>query len=80
MPVERYIPLVVLQHLSATYPKDKLIKLLTWIVLHPDEGGVIANLSDLGLPEAAGGPHAVRERVSIYATKFIARLTGRPTG
>jgi ABC-2 type transport system permease protein len=80
MPVERYVPLVVLHHLSAMYPKDKLIRLLTWIVLHPDEDGVIRDLADLGLPDAAAGPNEVRERVSIYATKFIARLTGRSAG
>jgi ABC-2 type transport system permease protein len=77
MPVERYLPRVVLQHLTDSYPKDKLIKLLTWIVQHPEEGKVIDDISDLGVPGTAGDPMLVRERVYIYATKFIERLTGR---
>ena len=32
-PIERYLPLVVLQHLLDSYPKDKLVKILTWIAL-----------------------------------------------
>ncbi|MBI5769039.1 MAG: ABC transporter permease [Verrucomicrobia bacterium] len=77
MPVERYLPRVVLQHLTDSYPKEKLIKLLTWIVLHPEEGRVIDDISDLGIPGGAGDPMLVRERVYIYATKFIERLSGR---
>jgi ABC-2 type transport system permease protein len=77
MPVERYLPRVVLQHLTDSYPKEKLIKLLTWIVQHPEDGKVIDDISDLGVPGAAGDPMLVRERVFIYATKFIERLSGR---
>jgi len=77
LPVERYLPRVVLQQLTDTYPKDKLVKILTWIVQHPEEGTVIDDISDLGIPGAAGDPSLIRERVFIYATKFIERLTGR---
>jgi hypothetical protein len=77
LPVERYLPRVVLQQLTDTYPKEKLIKILTWIVQHPEQGTVIDDMSDLGIAGAAGDPGIVRERVFIYATKFIERLTGR---
>jgi ABC-2 type transport system permease protein len=77
MPIERYLPRVVLQYLSDTYPKEKLIKILTWIVQHPEEGRLIDDISDLGIQGTAGDPSLVRERVFIYATKFVARLTGR---
>jgi ABC-2 type transport system permease protein len=77
MPVERYLPRVVLQHLTDSYPKEKLIKILTWIVQHPEDGKVIDDISDLGIPGTAGDPMLVRERVYIYATKFIERLSGR---
>lgn len=77
MPVERYLPRVVYQHLLDTYPKDKLTKVLTYIVLHPEEGMVVDDISDLGVEGTAGDPLVVRERAYLYAIKFIARLTGR---
>ena len=77
MPVERYLPRVVFQHLTDKYPKDKLIKLLTWIVLHPEDGATVDSISDLGVNGAAGDPSIVRERSYLYAIKFIGRLTGR---
>ncbi len=77
MPVERYLPRVVYEHLLDTYPKDKLTKVLTYIALHPEEGMVIDDISDLGIEGAAGDPLVVRERAYLYAIKFIARLTGR---
>jgi hypothetical protein len=77
MPVERYLPPVVLQHLEDTYPRDQLIKILTWIVLHPDDGTVVDNIEALGVRGSAGDPSVVRERSYLYALKFIIRLTGR---
>jgi ABC-2 type transport system permease protein len=78
-PVERFLPDVVLQHLSNLYPKGKLIKMLTWIAQHPEEGEIIDNVNALGVPGAVGDPELVRERVYLYAVKFIMRLTGRST-
>ncbi len=77
MPVERYLPVVVFEHLSETYPKDKLIKILTWIVLHPDDGTVLSQVSDIGIAGQVGDTWVVRERAYLYAIKYIARLTGR---
>ncbi len=77
MPVERYLPRVVYEHLVATYPKEKLIKILTYIALHPEEGMVITDISDLGIEGAAGDPMIVRERAYLYAIKMVARLTGK---
>jgi hypothetical protein len=77
LPVERYLPRVVYQHLLDTYPKEKLIKMLTWIAQHPMEGAVIDDVSDLGIEGAAGDPSVVRERAYLYAIKMVARLTGR---
>jgi ABC-type transport system involved in cytochrome c biogenesis permease component len=79
LPVERYLPRVVYEHLIDTYPKEKLVKILTYIVLHPEEGMVIDDISDLGVEGTAGDPTVVRERAYLYAIKFIARLTGRKT-
>lgn len=77
LPVERYLPRVVYEHLIDTYPKDKLVKILTYIALHPEEGMVIDDVSDLGIEGTAGDPMIVRERAYLYAIKMIARLTGR---
>jgi len=80
LPVERYLPPVVLAYLEDTYSREKLVKILTYIVLNPEDGGVILNLGDLGLEAVAGDPWVVRERAYLYALKFILRLTGRPPG
>jgi len=77
LPVERYLPRVVFNHLVDSYPKDKLIKILTYIAQHPMEGPVLDDISDLGIEGAAGDPMVVRERAYLYAIKFVARLTGR---
>ncbi|HRP04244.1 MAG TPA: hypothetical protein PLV87_04980, partial [Opitutaceae bacterium] len=79
MPVERYVPGVVFEFLADTYPKEKLIKILTWIALHPDEGKVMSGVGDIGISGSVGDPWVVRERAYFYAIKFIARLTGRST-
>jgi ABC-2 type transport system permease protein len=79
LPVERYLPVVVFDYLKHRYPKDTLVKILTWIALHPEDGMVIDELSDLGIDGAAGDPMVVRERAYLYAIKFIARLTDRRT-
>jgi ABC-type transport system involved in cytochrome c biogenesis permease component len=77
MPVERYLPRVVYQHLIDTYPKEKLIKILTYIAQTPEQGMVITDISDLGIEGAAGDPMIVRERAYLYAIKMVARLIGR---
>jgi ABC-type transport system involved in cytochrome c biogenesis permease component len=77
LPIERYLPQVVLDHLVDRYPKDELVKMLTYIAHHPEAGFVIDHLEDLGIEGQAGDPMTVRERVYFYAIKFVARLTGR---
>ncbi len=78
-PVERFLPALVLEHLAATYPKAKLIKILTWIAQHPEDGPVLDHISELGVEGFVGDPFQVRERVYLYSLKFILRLTGRAT-
>ena len=77
LPVERYLPRLVYQHLLDTYPRDNLRKILTYIALHPLEGPVLDDISELGIEGSAGDPMLVRERAYFYAIKFLARLTGR---
>lgn len=77
LPVERYIPPVVFARLREIYAPEKLVKILTWIVLHPDEGTVVTSIEDLGVEGEAGDSVQLRERASFYALKFLIRLTGR---
>ena len=77
MPVERYLPRIVYQHLLDSYPKEKLLKVLTYIALHPLDGPVIDDISDLGVEGTAGDQMVVRERAYLYAIKYVARLSGR---
>lgn len=77
VPTEPYVPQVVLNYLELTYPKEDLIKMLTWIALHPNEGNAILSTSDLGLKAGARDPMLVKERAYYYAVKFVAKLTNR---
>jgi ABC-2 type transport system permease protein len=77
LPVERFLPRVAFERLQDLYPKDKLVQILTYIALHPEDGIVLDNINDLGIEGAAGDPMQVRERVYLYAIKFVARLTDR---
>lgn len=77
-PMEGFLATVVFEDLGTRYPKDQLIGILTWIALHPGDGTVRTGLEDLGLEVVVYDGARVRERVTIYATKFVMRLTGRP--
>jgi ABC-2 type transport system permease protein len=76
-PGERHIPVAVLAHLRAVFPKDQLIRMLAWIALHPDDGTVLRDVGELGVDGVADDPQLVRERSKYYAIKCLARLTGR---
>ena len=78
-PNEPYIPLVVFEQIKGSMPTDQLIKVLTWIALHPDQGNPPAALPELGFP----GPlqeDAVRQRCAAYGRKLLARLLGKVPG
>ncbi len=77
-PAENYLPRIVLVRLLDNYPKATLVKILTWIAQHPGEGTMIDDISDIGVPARAEDPGMVRDRVYLYAIKFVARLTGSP--
>ena len=75
-PNESYIPLLVFDQIKGSVPKEQLVKVLTWIALHPDEGTYLTALPELGFP----GPiqqDAVRERAGAYGRKLLARLLGK---
>ena len=62
--------------LQADVPHDDLARVLTWIITHPANGQVKTNAPELDLQ----GPVAedvVRDRVVIYAKKYLGRLLGK---
>jgi ABC-2 type transport system permease protein len=78
-PLERFLPLVVFEHLQRDIPKDVLIKALYWIALHPFQGDdtAVDQLRPLGLTNGPGDMQTTRERVAFYAVKLLGRLTGK---
>ncbi len=72
-PAERFVPLVILDHLITTMPREQLVQVLAWIALHPEQGKTIEDLSDLGLGGVFQSP-MIRDRADLYALKFIVRL------
>jgi ABC-2 type transport system permease protein len=77
-PVERFVPSLVQQRMELTHTPDELVRILAWIALHPEKGTVITDLSDINI-EGVVSEAVVRERVRLYAIKFISRITGRKT-
>ncbi len=75
-PVERWVPHLVLKRLEEEFPGEDLVKILTWIALHPDEGTVVVDIEALGVG-GVGSEARVRERMQWYAMKFVAKVTGR---
>jgi hypothetical protein len=77
--LERHVPLVVYDHLEATFRPDDLQKILYWVAAHPEEGDDLAagRLTEacIELP-APGNPYALRARTQIYALKLLGRLIG----
>jgi ABC-2 type transport system permease protein len=78
--IEHDVPIVAFDHLQQKIPKDQLIKVLYWVATHPAEGDLNA-LDQLAAaclsvqpPEDAD---QLRERISIYATKLLGRITGK---
>ena len=68
----------VFDQLQNDVPREDLMHVLTWIILHPADGKVKTNTPELDLQ----GPVAedvVRDRVVIYAKKYLGRLLGKIT-
>ena len=77
--IERDLPHAIFDHLQRVRT-DELFKVLYWIATHPSEGDLEA------LDHLAGAcldvtppddEDQLRERVAVYATKLLGRITGR---
>jgi hypothetical protein len=74
--LEGAYPYVIFENLKADIPDKELIKVLTWIINNPNEGKVFTKVDDLGI-DGEATEESVRERVTAYAKKLLARLLGK---
>jgi ABC-2 type transport system permease protein len=78
-PLERFIPIVVFEHLQQNIPPGDLPKILYWIALHPNEGDDSA-VDELRVFKLGNGPSDIdqaRQRVALYGVKLLGRITGK---
>jgi ABC-type multidrug transport system permease subunit len=78
-PLERFIPLVVFDHLQQNIPSEDLVKILYWIALHPNEGddSAVDELKELRLGAGPRDIEQARQRAALYAVKLLGRITGK---
>ena len=79
--LEKFIPLVIFEHIQLEIPRDTLIKILYWIALHPFDGDdkAVDELRPLGLNNGPADMQETRDRLSVYAVKLLGRITGKIT-
>jgi ABC-2 type transport system permease protein len=73
---EAEIGRIVFDELQARHGRAELRKVLTWVILRPNDGTVVVTAPELGLkrhPPAA----IIRERSVLYAKKYLGRLLGK---
>ena len=77
--LEKFIPLVIFEHIQLEIPRDNLIKILYWIALHPFDGDdkAVDELRPLGLNNGPADMQETRDRLSVYAVKLLGRITGK---
>jgi hypothetical protein len=67
---------VIFEKLRGEVDKDVLIRACAWIVLKPEEGKTPTKVPELGWEEELDET-MVRERVPLYAKKFLGKLLGK---
>lgn len=74
-PLQSHLPLLVEAELARRLPANQHAGLLASIAANPQQGSVAARMTlpFLGLPANTGDEARVRERVSLYAAKLLAR-------
>lgn len=75
-PLEGSIARAVFTHLFGHFKEQDLTQSLAWIILHPDEGWVLTNMPELGIPGDMD-QKIVRDRSILYAKKVLGRIRGR---
>ncbi len=79
-PLQSHLPLLVEAELKQRLPADQLPALLAAIAAQPGQGSAAAreSLPRLGLPANTGDEARLRERISLYAAKLLARQRAAP--
>lgn len=67
---------MVFDLLRARVGDERLRRILPWIILYPDSGGVVATVPELGFARRYR-EEVIRQRVGFYAAKLLGRLNGR---
>lgn len=75
-PREADIARAVYDELLRHHAPEDLRRILAWIILNPDEGAVIRTAPEFNLRRNPPVT-VVRERCSLYAKKYLGRLTGK---
>jgi hypothetical protein len=78
--IEHDMPFAVFDHLQQRIPKEQLIQVLYWIATHPSEGDLAAldHLAGACLEvQPPDDADLMRERIALYATKLLGRITGK---
>ncbi len=73
---EGEIARIVFDDLRSRHDDARLCRILAWIILYPQEGTAVTAAPELGLRHQIK-EEIVRERMVLYATKFLGRLRGK---
>ena len=78
--IEHDMPFAVFDYLQQRVSKEELVQVLYWIATHPTEGDLEAldHLARACLDvQPPDDTDMVRERIAVYATKLLGRITGK---
>lgn len=75
--LESYLPFVILAGLKQNaIPPDDLKQAFAWVILHPNEGSVLTQVSELDI-DGKFDESTIRDRSAQYAKKFLLRLLNK---
>jgi hypothetical protein len=73
---EGELALFVYTRLKDQVPKERLVRILARITLHPDQGEIIRTAPELDA-DVGVGEDQIRERLQVYAKKMLGRVLGK---
>jgi ABC-2 type transport system permease protein len=80
---EEYFGALVFEKLGADFPPATLEKIAVWLILHPapaPQRKMLADVSEFKFDPGEAEAEQVAERVRMYATKLLGRLTRKRPG
>jgi hypothetical protein len=73
---EGEIARLVFDELRAEFGDERLSRILAWVILYPQDGTAICSARELGLGRQFKEV-VIRQRIDLYARKFLGRLRGK---